>query len=88
ASRRSPSENRRIARQDCELTLRELYECARRNLGGGGRMFFVIPAMREQEARSEAARSGFQIERIEADPAIRQRSGGIRLISAVKQELF
>lgn len=84
SSRFSTTQERRIARQDTELTLTELFGCVVRNLRSGGRFYLVIPAQRWEEVRCCAGQCDFKIAEMKCDGTVRKRSGGVRLIRIVR----
>lgn len=83
SSRASISSERRIARQDVELTVPALFDCARKRLRTGGRLYFVIPTQRLDESRNCATQRCFEIAGVETDRSIRKRSGGVCLVHMV-----
>lgn len=85
-SRPAESPNRRAARQDREMTLQGLFECAALQLRSSGRMGIVIPLQRIEEAKRFAGKVDLEIIRMEKHVSIRKRSGGICLIEFVKRE--
>ncbi len=85
-SRPARSPNRRIARQDGEMTLQGLFKCAARQLRSCGRTGIVIPSQRIDEAKRCAEKADLEIVQVAKHDSIRKRSGGICLIESVKRE--
>lgn len=80
ASRPSPDQSRRNARQDQKLSLLDLFSCAHQFLYDDAKMAVVFPGFRKDELICVANNGGYAITRETHHPNIRKRNGGMWLV--------